>query len=155
RRRLRSLPPRGAVIPHVRPDHRVVKAELAGLVGQLQPLADATPQSLVADLRRSLEALHVQLDRAVPLYGSREVAEDRLQDFEQRLAGDLAEDPSRLRDVSTPLPISVKDLPAELRERYVGRTGKWLLRVFAKDCLWDFQPLEHFTCQIAAVDPNA
>ena len=31
----------------------------------------------------------------------------------------------------------------------------WLLRVFAKDCLWDFEPLEHFTQQIARVDPEA
>jgi hopanoid biosynthesis associated RND transporter like protein HpnN len=155
RHRLRSLPPRGAVIPHQRPDNRTVKTELACLIEQLQEAADASPQSLLTDLRRSLQALHVQLDGTVPLYGSPDVAEERLQNFEQRLAGDLAEDLYRLRDVSMPLPISVTDLPPELRERYVGRTGKWLLRVFAKDCLWDFQPLEHFTRQIAAVDPDA
>jgi hopanoid biosynthesis associated RND transporter like protein HpnN len=152
RQRLRSLPPRGAVIPHVRPDSRLVNTELAGLIGQLQPLAG---QSLLTNLRCSLQALHAELDRTAPAYGSPGVAEDRLQDFEQRLAGDLAEDLYRLRDVSMPLPISVRDLPTELRERYIGRSGKWLLRVFAKDCLWDFQPLEHFTRQIAAVDPGA
>src|SRR5262249_48506233 len=96
-------------------------------------------------------ALHDQLsNRSV-----QGVAEERLQDFEQRLAGDLAQDLHRLRDVSTPVPIAVTDLPPDLRERYVGRSGQWLLRIFAKDCLWDFEPLEHFPRQIATVDPEA
>jgi hypothetical protein len=84
-----------------------------------------------------------------------DVAEERLQDFEQRLAGDLAENLHRLRDVATPQPITLSDLPVEFRQRYVGRSGKWLLRVFAKDCLWDFEPLEHFTEQIRTIDPES
>jgi predicted RND superfamily exporter protein len=79
----------------------------------------------------------------------------RLSDFERRLKGDLAEDLRRLRDVATPVPITLDDLPPALRERYVGRSGKWLLRVFAKDCLWDYGPLEHFTRQVQTVDPDA
>src|SRR6516162_5602699 len=47
------------------------------------------------------------------------------------------------------------DMPPDLRERYVGQSGKWLLRVFAKDSLWDFEPLRHFTKRIQAVDPEA
>ena len=47
------------------------------------------------------------------------------------------------------------DLPEDLRERYVGPNGKWLLRVFAKDGLWDFGPLEHFTEVVRTVDPEA
>jgi predicted RND superfamily exporter protein len=53
-------------------------------------------------------------------------------------------------------------LPPSLRERYIGRSGKWQLRVFARppeggaaDALWDLGPLEHFTEQIRAVDPEA
>ena len=83
------------------------------------------------------------------------LAEERLQDFEERLAVDLAEDLHRLREVSTPRPITIDDLPGDLRERYVGRSGKWLLRVFAKECLWDFGPLENFCRRIHDVDPEA
>jgi hypothetical protein len=151
RHRLRSLPPRGALIPHLRPDNRVLQTELSSLIGQMQPLTAASAQPLLCDLGRSLQALNDQLIR-MPV---KKLAEERLQDFEQRLAGNLAEDLYRLRDVSKPSPISVPDLPPGLRERYVGRNGKWLLRVFAKDCLWDFEPLEHFTRQIATVDPEA
>jgi uncharacterized protein len=78
-----------------------------------------------------------------------------LQSFDERMSGDLAEDLHKLRDVSTPEPINIADLPSDFRERYIGQNGKWLLRVFAKDCLWDFEPLEHFTRQIQTVAPDA
>src|SRR5262249_55480801 len=32
---------------------------------------------------------------------------------------------------------------------------KWLLRVFAKDCLWDYGPLRQFVDQIRTVDAEA
>jgi len=149
--RLRRLPDRGSVIPHLRPDSNEMKAELAALIDRLQPLAGEAAPPLLATLQRNLASLRNALTNAP----TPAVAEDRLQDFDQRLAGDLAEDLHRLREVSTPTAIALADLPPDLRERYVGASGKWLLRVFAKDCLWDFEPLAHFTKQIQTVDPEA
>jgi hopanoid biosynthesis associated RND transporter like protein HpnN len=151
RNRLGNLPARGGRIPHARPSSHEIKVELACLIGQLQPLADACPQPLVSDLRRSLKRLHDQL---VDMPAS-DVAEERLQAFEERLAGDLASDLHRLRDVSTAEPITLADLPPALRERYIGASGKWLLQVFGKESLWDFEPLRHFAKQIRTVDPDA
>jgi uncharacterized protein len=155
-KRLGGLPKRGAVIPHALPSSADIRAELERLLDQLQPFVvpvtrGAQPVPLLADLRCSLAALYKQMVEmsATPL------VEERLKDFEQRLAGDLAEDLHRLRDVATPQAITTADLPPDLRERYVGASGKWLLRVFARDCLWDFGPLEHFTQQVRAVDPEA
>jgi uncharacterized protein len=151
RHRLRRLPERGTLIPHARPTLHDVKTELACLIGQLQPLADSSDQRLLSDLRHALKDLFDQMSNMpIALLG-----EERLQDFEQHLAGDLAEDLHRLRHVATPSPITVADLPADFRERYISPGGKWLLRVFAKDCLWDFEPLAHFTEQIQTVDPEA
>jgi hypothetical protein len=83
----------------------------------------------------------------------------RLQAFDERLARDLADDLHRLRDVSTPEPITLADLPAPLRERFVGKSGRWLVEVFAKEnvreSLWDFGPLEAFCKDVRAVDPEA
>jgi hypothetical protein len=106
---------------------------------------------LLAKLRTALGQLR---ERVSAITDTRLCAE-RLQDFEERLAGDLAEDLHRLREVAQPQGITLADLPPALRERYVGQSGKWLLRVFARECLWDFAPLEHFTQQIRAVDPEA
>src|SRR5205823_2956475 len=38
---------------------------------------------------------------------------------------------------------------------YVGKSGKWLLRVFAQDCLWEHAPLQQFVDRIRTVDPDA
>jgi hopanoid biosynthesis associated RND transporter like protein HpnN len=149
--RLANLPAAGTPIPHARPNCRELRTELACLIGQLQPLADTCPQRLLTDVRRGLTSFYDRLgDMAAP-----EVAEQRLQDFEEKLAQDLAADLHRLRDVSTPAGIALADLPLPLRERYLGQTGKWLLQVFGKECLWDFEPLEHFVGQIQTVDPDA
>ncbi|HEV3260095.1 MAG TPA: MMPL family transporter [Gemmataceae bacterium] len=149
-RRLRRLPGRGVVIPHALPSIRALKTEIDCLVGSLQPLADASGQPLLVDLRHSLVALRDELAN-VPT----SVNAERLRAFEQRLTGDLAEDLHRLRDVSLARPITLADLPAGLRTRYVGRTGKWLVHVFAKDCLWDIGPLRQFVDTIRTVDPEA
>jgi hopanoid biosynthesis associated RND transporter like protein HpnN len=147
-RRLRHLPPRGERIAHVPPRIEELRA---GLTKSLEQLATASRQSkLLQALRQSLEVLLGRLASADAV-----VAADRLRVFEERMAGDLAEDLHRLRSVSMPVPIVLADLPSALCERYVGVSGKWLLRVFAKDCLWEFDPLRHFVERIRAVDPKA
>jgi hypothetical protein len=108
------------------------------------------PQVPLADLPEALREVRAALDRLPD-----GTAGERLRGFERHLAGDLADDLRRLRDVATPRAITLDDLPPEFRARYVGRSGKWLLRVFAKDCLWDFAPLEVFTQQVQTVDPEA
>ena len=42
-----------------------------------------------------------------------------LQRFDQKLAEDLAEHLHQLRDVATPAPITLAELPPALRARYV------------------------------------
>jgi hopanoid biosynthesis associated RND transporter like protein HpnN len=149
--RLRNLPEAGASLQHAPPNIREIRNELACLIGQLQPLADSCPQPLLADMRRSLSALYDRLGD----FTSASSAETHLQEFEEKLVADLATDLRQLRDVAQPQKITLADLPMALRERYIGRTGKWLLQVYGKDSLWDFQPLEHFVKQIQTVDPDA
>jgi uncharacterized protein len=138
---LRRLPARGAAIPHALPDVAAVRAEVAVLVKN----GPAAPE-----VRGALELLGRRLD-ALPAA----TAARRLRGFEERLAADLAEDLHRLRDVARPAPITLADLPAALRERHVSPNGQWLLRVFGKGCLWDYQPLADFCDQVHAVDRDA
>lgn len=148
RRQLQRLPKRGAKIPHALPDVPGIRDDLAALLRTLAPLAPASP--LLADLRGSLAPLAQALAQTAD-----ETAAARLRHLDQRLAEDLAENLHRLRDVATPEPICLADLPAALRDRHVGKNGTWLLRVFAREDLWNFAPLEHFTNQILEVDPAA
>jgi predicted RND superfamily exporter protein len=146
--RLRHLPERGAAIPRDRPNQAKIEEAVGNLLGAVIPREAGN--ELLTDLRESLQQLHVRL-------GENRTArsEDRLLTFEERLRADLAVDLHRLRDVANPVPISLRDLPPPLRERYIGRSGKWLLQVFGKESLWDFEPLEHFANQIRSVDPEA
>jgi hopanoid biosynthesis associated RND transporter like protein HpnN len=148
--RLRHLPPRGQAIPHELPSALVLRDRIKSLRAVLEPFAAGNIHSLPAQLSGGLRALHDRIDRM-----DRVLAAERLRDFEEALTRDLAEDLHRLRDVSTPSPITLADLPASFRERYLGKTSKWLLRVFAKDCLWEHGPLQQFVERIAAVDANA
>jgi len=67
----------------------------------------------------------------------------------------LATDLVRLRDVSHATPITLDDLPPSLRERHIGAGGEYLLRVFARDSLWEFAPLEEFVQAVHRIDPEA
>ncbi len=146
--RLRRLPRRGEVIEHAVPvldDVRlactrlqVALARLDGTNPAVARLHDGVAGFVAALAQRSEEGLGYQL-----------------QQYEQLMTRDLADDLHRLRDVSAPRPIAVEDLPANLRERYVGKNGKWLLRIFGKDSLWNFEPLERFVAAVRTVDPDA
>ncbi len=155
-RRLSNLPKRGTVITHLRPGCHDLLTSLDNLAEKLQPLADSAcgsdgkPTTLLTNLRESVWNLYTQI-----LLLPAATVEKRLQEFEQRLAGDLAEDLHRLREVAAPEPITLADLPSAFRDRYVGKSGKWLLRVFARQSLWEFPQLEQFTQEIHAVDPTA
>ncbi len=146
RHRLQRLPERGAVIPHDLPNVDLLSREVQTLTAALDPFVKAGRWPLLRNLHQALRGLAVRLENGKA---------ERLQDFEQRMAGDLAADLYRLREVSTPEAITLADLPPALRERYIGKSGQWLLQVFGKESLWDYAPLVHFVDRIRTVDPEA
>lgn len=146
--RLTRLPQRGSIIPHVVPAVDDLKRTARNLHDALAGLKKDSPAP--AALQASLRQLIERLDAYGPA-----LAGPSLRDFEQFLTRDLAEDLHRLKDVSTPAPIQIADLPECLRERYLSKNGKWLLRIFAKECLWDYAPLQTFVAQVRTVDPDA
>jgi len=145
-KRLKNLPKRGALLPHAVPHPEEIRRTARNLQDLLLPLKESV---LVQELAGNLQRLIDNLRSADPTLGP------RLQEFEQFLTRDLAEDLYRLKDVTTSAPIKIADLPECLRERYISPNGKWLLRVFAKDCLWEYGPLRDFVAQIRTVDPDA
>jgi len=49
-------------------------------------------------------------------------------------------------------PVTLDDLPSELRSRFVSPRGKWLVQVYPKDQIWDIQPLSRFVADVRSVD---
>ena len=44
--------------------------------------------------------------------------------------------------IDTSPKITPADVPVELRERYLGANGEFLVRAFAKESLWDYAALK-------------
>lgn len=142
------LPAPGERIPHGVPDVRQVRNDLARLQELTRSRAD---DPLCTHLHEATARLSEQVAAAAdPAQVAR-----ALQVFDERISGDLAANLHQLRAVSTPTPITLADFPPSLRERHVGKNETWLLRIFARDCLWDFEPLEHFCQRVRTVDASA
>jgi hopanoid biosynthesis associated RND transporter like protein HpnN len=59
-----------------------------------------------------------------------------------------------LQALSDPEAPRLADLPPPVSDRYVGRSGKFLLRVYAKGHIWDMDALKGFVADVESVDPR-
>jgi len=79
----------------------------------------------------------------------------KLAEFQQALFNDVRETFESLQHQDVSAPLRVEDLPAALRDQFVGRTGKFLLQVFPKNDVWQRANQETFVADLRKVDPNA
>lgn len=75
--------------------------------------------------------------------------------FQQHLARDVWERLYGLQQSSNPNPPDFQDLPPGLVSRFVGKEGRYLLKIFAKGDIWDMDKLEHFVRDVRTVDARA
>jgi hopanoid biosynthesis associated RND transporter like protein HpnN len=75
--------------------------------------------------------------------------------FQQRAAGDLLTRLHALAGVADPEPPQLDDLPPSLVERFVGSSGRHLLKIYGRGDIWNFDALERFVKDVRAVDPRA
>ncbi len=148
--RLRKLPPRGTKVPHDVPDAETLVRAADRLLAVIGPWQRVRPSRFLGEFNDNLNHLRSRLVSA-----DANVVCQRLRDFQIRIGLDLMNDLHRLRDAATPAPIALGDLPPSLRERYVGYSGKWLLSVSSKKCLWEYDNLQEFVAQVQTVDSEA
>ena len=79
----------------------------------------------------------------------------KLAEFQQALFNDVRETFHSLQDQNVSAPLRVDDLPAALRDQFVGETGKFLLQVFPKNDVWQRANQETFVADLRTVDPDA
>jgi hopanoid biosynthesis associated RND transporter like protein HpnN len=75
--------------------------------------------------------------------------------FQQRSAGELLSRLHALAAVSDPAPPALDDLPPSLVERFVGSSGRHLLKIYGRGDIWNFEALERFVHDVRSVDPRA
>jgi hopanoid biosynthesis associated RND transporter like protein HpnN len=51
-------------------------------------------------------------------------------------------------------PMTLEDVPPYLRERFVGKSGRYLLQIFARDNIWERDPMQRFVSQLQTVDAD-
>jgi predicted RND superfamily exporter protein len=109
------------------------------------------PEQEISEIRGLLTDV---LARLKALSGKEAAAAlDRLQ---KPLFQDFADKWSLLyENLDPPEPISLADIPVQLRRRFVSTDGKkFLLQIYPRKNIWEREPLEEFISQLRQVDPD-
>ncbi|NQU09343.1 MMPL family transporter, partial [bacterium] len=79
----------------------------------------------------------------------------RLAHYERQFYADLGAQLRLLREQRVDAPLGVADLPPEVRRMLVGKSGKFLIRVFPRENIWERESLVRFVREVQAVAPGA
>ncbi len=79
---------------------------------------------------------------------------DKLAEFQQALFADVRETFQTLQQQDDRAPLRVEDVPAAVRHRFVGVSGKFLLQVYPKYDVWQRDNQEKFISDLRTIDPN-
>jgi uncharacterized protein len=74
--------------------------------------------------------------------------------FQQALLVDLQGTFAALASQDASGALTVEDLPAALRNRFVGVTGKYLLQIYPKEDVWQKEHQANFVAELRTIDPD-
>ena len=139
-------------------DRRPVRVEplsatlwyLTGYLGLGVNAAQATAPEIARQLR-SLAATITRL--RVVLLEPRPQIRAQLTRFQQGLFNSFHNEIQALQHQDTTGPLRLQDLPAVLRDRFIGVTGKYLVRVYPRKDLWQHANQHEFIEQLQSVVP--
>ena len=121
-----------------------IAADTAGKEG------DAAVQKALLSLRDAITQLRKQMLATKP-----GLAAARLGGFQQALFTDIQETFQAIRDQDNRQALRAEDLPPALHNRFVGRTGKYLLQVYPKKDVWQRENQKEFVGALRqALDPK-
>lgn len=111
-------------------------------------LKDRNEVDAVAAARKLDEFLN-ELER-IPVAAQVEV----LSTYQYGMLSSLQGQLKALADLANDEPVSPDDFAEPVRSRFVSDQGRWLVRVYPKDQIWDAEPLEAFVNDVRSVDPD-
>jgi hopanoid biosynthesis associated RND transporter like protein HpnN len=166
-----------SVMPDRQAEKLVVLGRLAAVVDSIH--VSAVPPVDLDALIAGLETLKRRLDLATARTGGdgpseeirviaratsallprlkgpdRGAVEIRLGDFQKRLAGDFVEQWRRLQRATRPAPVTLVDLPDELRRKFIGKSGLLLLQIYSRLDVWQRPGATQFAEELRTVDPD-
>lgn len=78
-----------------------------------------------------------------------------LREFQGSMFAELPEKLRMMKESLEAAPISQADVPLQLLQRFVGKSGKLLLQVAAKKEIFEREPLQEFIGQVKSISPKA
>lgn len=100
---------------------------------------------LIPPLERAEKAMSTLSDDELAL---------RLNRYQADVFGRMQRGLAWLKNAETRQPITLEDVPLPLRQRFIGNHGKLLLQIYAKNDIWDREPLVAFVNDVQSVDKN-
>jgi hypothetical protein len=110
--------------------------------------ADAPVRAGLQRLREQVEQALARLDRVGP------AAFRSLQRLQGELHQDFVDKLERFKKGLDPPPVRAGEAPPELRARYVGRSGRYLLRIHPGVDIWTEAGARRFIEDLRTVDPD-
>lgn len=112
--------------------------------------SEIAPQ--LASLGQTIEALRKEMLRGRP--ADQEIAATKLGEYQFALFEDLRSTFEALQQQDNREPLRAMDLPEALRERFISRSGKFLLQVYPKKNVWQRNHQEEFVTELRTIDPD-
>uniref|UniRef100_A0A831U9Z3 Transporter n=1 Tax=Geobacter metallireducens TaxID=28232 RepID=A0A831U9Z3_GEOME len=105
---------------------------------------------------RRVGAFLATLDR---FFATLEKEKDRnalgmLRDFQGGMLASFPEKIGQFRESLAVTPVTEADIPPQIRERFVGKGGKYLLQVAPREEIFEREPLRRFLDQVRSVAPR-
>ncbi|MDR1962221.1 MAG: MMPL family transporter [Planctomycetaceae bacterium] len=143
---LQHLPERPPEIPVAAPE------TIGNALGRLQSFLIESP---VTDPQNPVILKRLTETREVIRRMSRSEYQTRMAQYQSAVAGDLLSRLQILRSMAIPEPPTVEDLPESLVERFVGKRGKHLMRIYTTANIWNMDEMEKFVKAVRDVDSKA
>jgi hypothetical protein len=121
---------------------------------------DAPQQDKIKAAENSLDSqiqnARIELLRLINALKSRAAMEaaKSLSEFQKQFFADVFDKLKMLKANAAPNSITLDDVPAAIRDRSVNADGHYLLRIYAKDNIWQRETMLAFVSELRSVDPN-
>jgi uncharacterized protein len=126
-----------------------IRFKLQRLPSDWDPTKRPSEEALTA-ARTALIAVQERLKTMPPT-----TASQVLDAFQRGLMADFAAKWTLLQDNVHPTgPVTLDNIPSYLRERFVGRSGRYLLQIFARGNIWEQEPMRAFVHQLQSIDAD-
>ncbi len=149
---LRPVPRRFRAVPP--PDAAALGASLEKLQLALEGLEEKLFAAGAGAELAGLEEVSAAIDRIREQLAAEPTAAAHLTGLQRATREEIAGALRQLRHRLTAEPVSSADLPASLKDIYVGRDGRMQLKVIPRANIWEYNNLKRFVRDLRGVDPN-